>query len=251
MQKMVRDGMSSTNTLGHGLGAIMRLSDFAQVYSMRGWGTIVYAKKSAASAKPVQSHILVRTIQEAYPGENICGDGTHVKYLANQTQIFVGDGLGHGIHAHEAVSAAIEAFEECTEDSPVEQLRYIHEKVKKTRGLVASIACYNHVLKQWKIAGVGNISVRLHHGIEYKNHAPHNGILGLNIPHSMKDFVTEAEKYQVIIMFSDGIKTKWDLSKYTSILKYDPAIIAASVFKDNARKTDDMTILVGKINSSQ
>ena len=40
---MMKDGSSSTNTLGHGLGAINRLSDFFQIYSMRDWGTVSYS----------------------------------------------------------------------------------------------------------------------------------------------------------------------------------------------------------------
>lgn len=250
MQKMLRDGISSTNTLGNGLGAIVRLSDFSQVYSMRNWGTIVYSKKFAVAPGNYTppSPLTVKLIQESYPGENVCGDGSFVKYSERETQLFVGDGLGHGIHAHDAVTQAIQAFRDCEETDPVEILRFIHFKVKKTRGLVASIAVFSHDEKRWKIAGVGNISTRLYHGLEYKNYAPHNGILGLNIPNTMKSFETGAEKFQVIVMASDGIKTKWDLSKYASILKYDPAIFAASIFKDNARRTDDMTVLVGKIN---
>ncbi len=250
MQKMLRDGISSTNTLGHGLGAITRLSDFSQVFSMRKWGTVVYSQKFAVPPGNYipKAPICIKSIQESYPGATVCGDGVCVKYLRTETQIFVGDGLGHGIYAHEAVQAAITAFNECGESDPVELLRFIHNKVKRTRGLVGSIAIYNHEQKKWKMAGVGNIATRLYNGLEYKNYAPHNGIIGLNIPSTMKPHEAEAEKFQIIVMASDGIKTKWDLSKYTSILKYDPSILAASVFMDNARKTDDMTLLVGKIN---
>src|SRR5690349_22606159 len=40
VKMMMRDGASSTNTLGQGLGSINRLSTLFQVYSMKDWGTV-------------------------------------------------------------------------------------------------------------------------------------------------------------------------------------------------------------------
>src|SRR6187551_1399084 len=42
--RMLKDGVSTGNTLGQGLGAIQRLSDSFELYSLKGWGTIVYAQ---------------------------------------------------------------------------------------------------------------------------------------------------------------------------------------------------------------
>lgn len=252
VQKMMKDGASSSNTLGQGLGAISRLSDRFQIYSLKGWGTLAYVKKYNENLTPRQlsSHktLEVRAIQQAIEGEVLCGDGYHIKHLPNETQVFLGDGLGHGPHAHDAVQLAIRAFSESKETSPVEILRDIHEKVKKTRGLVATIAILNHKQKEWRICGVGNIATRLYHGVEYKSYMSYNGIIGLNIANTMSDTVHDAHRFQFFVMCSDGIRTKWDLTKYTSILKYDSALIAAAIFKDHARHTDDMSVLVGKVN---
>jgi hypothetical protein len=76
----------------------------------------------------------------------------------------------------------------------------------------------------------------------------HNGIIGLNIPAIMNSHVLSNAEYQHIFMYSDGIRNHWDLHQYPSILKYAPPIIAAAIFKDNARRNDDMTLLVGKVN---
>jgi len=249
--KAMKDGISSTNTLGQGLGSINRLSDFFQIYSKKDWGTIAYAKillKSATQFVASKNFIDIKAVQVCYPGERVCGDGYYIKNLHDETQIFLGDGLGHGPNAHEAVSVGINAFKECNENSPVEILRYIHQRTKKTRGLVGSVVTLNREKKQWKIAGIGNITTRLYEGLVSKNYMPHNGIIGLNIPNTMKDYEVDVEKYQHIIMYSDGIKNRWDLSQYPSILKYDASIIASSIFKDHARRNDDMTLLVGKVN---
>ena len=41
---MMQDGMSTTNTMGHGLGSIKRLSDTFELYSQPGWGTIILSR---------------------------------------------------------------------------------------------------------------------------------------------------------------------------------------------------------------
>jgi len=252
IQRMMRDGASTTNTLGNGLGAIQRLSDFFQIYSLAGSGTVAvsktFLKPLPEVRRALQPKVLIKALQVCYPGETLCGDGYHVIETGNETRIFVGDGLGHGPNAHNAVQEAITAFTECTAASASEVLRYIHQKVKKTRGLVATVAILNHKTKRWNICGVGNITTRLHQGIQYKNYMSHNGIVGLNIPGTMNDYSIEAEQFQTIVMCSDGIRTRWELARYSGLLKYDPSVIASMIFKEHARRNDDMTVLVGKVN---
>ena len=75
----------------------------------------------------------------------------------------------------------------------------------------------------------------------------YNGIIGHNIPNTMNDQSILLADYSQFAACSDGIKSRWDLSKYPSIYKHDLTILAAAIYKDFARKTDDMTIVVGKI----
>ena len=90
---------------------------------------------------------------------------------------------------------------------------------------------------------------RIYDGLIFKNYSSYNGIVGLNIPRSMKESVFPGEKNQYIIMCSDGLKARWDLYKYPSILKYDATVLAAALYKDFARQTDDISILIGKITA--
>ena len=83
-----------------------------------------------------------------------------------------------------------------------------------------------------------------------KNYLPYNGIIGMNIPNTLNEQEIKAERGQVIIMCSDGLRTHWDLNKYTGILKYDMSILASALYKDFARRTDDMSILISKINAA-
>ena len=60
--------------------------------------------------------------------------------------------------------------------------------------------------------------------------------------------IVEAENGQVLLLCSDGIKTKWDLLKYPGVLKYDLSILTAVIFKDYARHTDDMSVVAVRLN---
>jgi anti-sigma regulatory factor (Ser/Thr protein kinase) len=244
----MKDGVSTKSTLGQGMGSITRLSNFSQFYSLPDWGTIAYSKfYNNPDYKTPQAKVLVRCINLAKPGEKVSGDGMHVRLLNDRAMILMGDGLGHGEHAKDAVDKAIDAFKTSMNGDPSELIRELNVHLKKTRGMVATIAVLNYETRQWELCGVGNISTRLQRGLEYKNYICNNGIIGLNIPTRLENNILEAEKFQQLILCSDGIKTRWELMRYPSILKYDPMILAAVIYKDHARQTDDMTILIVKV----
>ncbi len=250
VHKIMNDGYSSSNTLGHGLGAIKRLSNDFQIYSMRNWGTVQYIRiydKADTKVPPQIDGLNFAAVGVNYPGEKVCGDGYHIKYSKKGFQIFVGDGLGHGAYAHEAVSLAIKSFKQSIETDPSEILRNISDQVKKSRGLVATIACVDYATQNWTICGIGNINTRIYSGLENKTYTPYNGILGHNIPRTLNNTVVPYHKHQIIVMHSDGLRTRWNLNDLTSVIKQNPGIIATSLFKDNIRGTDDATVLVGKI----
>lgn len=250
VSKMVIDGYSTKNTLGHGLGSIKRLSNKFQVYSQRNWGTIVLVRifKDPPPAHVKATKVDIRTLVIPKNGETACGDGFYAKTTKDSVKMLLGDGLGHGVEAAAASTAAINAFKICPEESPMEMLRFIHSTVKKTRGLVATIATFHFKEKVWRICGVGNISTRII-GINHtKNYIAYNGIVGLNIPNSMNDQVLPYDKGQQIIMCSDGMKSRWDTLRHPGIFRHDLSVAAAILYKDFARHTDDFSIAIGKIN---
>lgn len=251
INRIMQDGFSSANTLGHGLGSIKRLSDDFQIYSLRDWGTVQYIKVGSEKNELLptrKKNLDYGVMQVCAPGEQVCGYGYHIKYTQNGFQIFVGDGLGHGPNANDAVAEAIKAFKICRETDPVEILRDIHNSTRKTRGLVATVAAVDYKTATWQICGIGNISTRIYNGLENKTYSPYNGIVGHNIPRTLNTTKVPYEKHQTIIMHSDGLRTRWKLTDLQSILKQTPNIIAASLYKDNLRGNDDVTVFVGKIN---
>lgn len=249
--RMMKDGMSTTQTLGHGLGAISRLSNFLQLFTIPRWGTILYTRIGDEQVRPVHKpgfiNLDLKALMVSKPPEFVCGDGFRVKQDEDHIKLLFADGLGHGEFAKDAVDCAGEAFGLCEEVNPVDILRNIHESVRRTRGLVATVVVVNRRGTEWSFCGVGNILTRLYSGIEYKNYLSYNGTIGLNIPNSMKASVFPIERNQHLIMCSDGIQTRWDLTKYPSIFKYDNTILAAALYKDHSRGTDDSGMLIAKV----
>lgn len=252
VDNMMKDGASSTNTLGQGLGAIKRLSNSLQVYSLPGKGSVFYcqvcSEDPADEPEPGDRHVAIAALSVCLPGEKHCGDGYYYEKNGMAMKLFLGDGLGHGEQANVAVTAAIRSFRDSIRESdPVEIIRSMHYDVKKTRGLVGTVALLSIKNKTIRICGVGNIGTKIYKGIVAENVMSYNGIIGLNIPHTLNAKEIVMEKFQTLIMFSDGFKNRWEISQYPGLIKQSPVMIASVIYKDHARRTDDMSILVAKI----
>lgn len=246
--RMMQDGVSTSNTLGHGFGSMKRLSDAFDLYSQPGWGTIVLSRLYNDPKEAKRKHkVVIRPVVVAKPGETSSGDGLSYKLTDKYVKIMLADGLGHGPEANKAVNEAAAAFKVCPDYSPTETLRFIHNAIKRTRGAVINIAAFDFKSGLWSTTGIGNISLRMTGPSAFRNHMSYNGIVGHNIPNSMNDQQYPGDLYNQVILCSDGIKTRWEVAKYPMIYKCDLAVLSAAIYKDHARRTDDMSVVIAKI----
>lgn len=51
-------------------------------------------------------------------------------------------------------------------------------------------------------------------------------------------------KGNLLIMFSDGLQSRWNLQTYPGLVHRHPAVIAAILHRDFCRGRDDVTVLV-------
>jgi hypothetical protein len=218
------------------------------MYSIVNWGTVCYSK---VYANPRLAHtelqgVKVRALNVAKPGETESGDGFEVTFSPGHTNMFVGDGLGHGKEAHRALQAALANFRTCNSNDPSGTLKLIHEPAKKTRGLVGTVVSIDHRLKKWRVCGIGNIATRICEGLISKSYMSYNGIIGLRIPGVFKNHESDYTGHQCLVMATDGINSRWTLPQFPSILRFDPIILAAAIYKECSRGNDDVSILVAK-----
>ncbi|HTL10726.1 MAG TPA: ATP-binding protein [Chitinophagaceae bacterium] len=247
--KMMEDGNSTTKTLGQGLGAIRRLSAVFDMFSLMGWGTVLFSRSYIDKQKaPPSSVFEINAICVAKKDQLLCGDAWSARVQGKKTKIALIDGLGHGAPAHAASSLAVEKLDHYSRLSPVEELQALHNELKKTRGAVVTIAHIDHGNNQLLYSGVGNISMKLLTPAIAKGCFSYNGIVGHIMPGFLNNqsFICN-EKTDVLIMHSDGIGTRWDVNKYPGILQHHSVLLCAALYKDADRGTDDSTVLVGKM----
>jgi anti-sigma regulatory factor (Ser/Thr protein kinase) len=247
INQALQDGYSTSGTPGEGLGAVQRLSDHFDIYSQPDTGTIVLSrifKNSLAAAKTKSSTIGV--INKPKDGEVLCGDGYMIEALpTNDLNLLVLDGLGHGPEAHKASALALKLYQNLSKGTPHQVLMQLHEGLKQTRGAVGMVLHYKAAQKQLIYCGVGNIAGKVLGFETNKALISFNGILG----HTMSrihDNTVSWESGKLLILHSDGINTRWDLSLYPNITRHDPSIIAACLYRDFNRNNDDITIVVSK-----
>jgi hypothetical protein len=248
-QRMMEDGVSTFGSMGQGLGAIKRQSDFFDIYSQRGIGTVILSRiyRKGQAPKPAArsaQRFQMGAIMVPLHGEKVSGDGWGIRMSYQGAYLFALDGLGHGEHAHEAAVTALQAFQQQPKLTPSEMLRGIHAVIKRTRGAVGAIAHWNAESGNLLFCGVGNIAGRLILPDRPKSLLSYNGTLGMSVPNTLNDQHLTWERNNVMILHSDGLKTRWDLQKYPELIRHDPTLIAAVLYKDNTRTTDDTLVVV-------
>ncbi|QHL88258.1 SpoIIE family protein phosphatase [Nibribacter ruber] len=247
--RMMEDGVSTYGSMGQGLGAIKRQSDFFDMYSKRGLGTVllsrIYRKgKAPKSAARSKQKFQVGAVKVPKPGEKVSGDGWNLRLSHEGAYLMILDGLGHGEYAHEAATQAIKVFLQQPKESPSTMLREVHASIKKTRGAVGAIAHWNAESGQLLFCGVGNISGRLFQPGVTKNLLSYNGTLGMAVPTTIHDHQHNWTAQTMLVLHSDGLKSRWDFTKYPELTRHDPTLIAAVLYKDNTRTLDDSLVIV-------
>jgi serine phosphatase RsbU (regulator of sigma subunit) len=165
--------------------------------------------------------------------------------VGSKTRILVVDGLGHGADAQVAAARAVEIFE-IQRGTVSEGLESIHRALRATRGAAAAIADIDVPRRTLQYAGIGNISGAILGRDGTRNLVSHNGTLGHTV-HRIQEFSYELPAGALLVMTSDGLKTRWTLDGYPGLLRRDPTVIAAILFRDFERGRDDATALVARV----
>jgi len=248
--RMIEDGISTVGTAGEGLGAIKRLSDEFDLYSAKGVGTVIVSRVYRKGHKPKPTKLKkfdVGVVMVPKAGERHCGDSWALYEAIDYFYLLVADGLGHGEHAEKASQEAVKCFLQNTNLPPSDLIRTLHGAIKKTRGAVGNVATINVIDKKLTYCGVGNIAGRVITGPENNNSViSYNGILGHNIPNTLNNHMVPWQNNSLLVLHSDGLKSKWDFTRYKDLLRHDTSIIAAVLYKDFNRGTDDTLVLVAR-----
>ncbi len=245
IESCMRDGYSTAGTAGNGLGAVRRMSDHMDVYSVPGQGTVMLVRILKRGTEPARQGVFeVGAVNVPIRGESECGDAWLAAQQDRRILTIVADGLGHGPDAARAAEEAIRVVRESPDLDLCDLLDDIHAALRSTRGAAVSLAELRPGAAQVRYAGIGNVAgVVL--GETPRSMVSHNGTLGHAI-RRCQEFSYPWSSRSVLVMHSDGVSSQWDLRRYPGLLLRDPTVVAAVIYRDFKRGRDDATVLVAR-----
>jgi len=234
------DGFSTGGTPGTGLGALSRLSQLFDIYS-DSRGSVVLAQLFPRHVAPCPVRFGVS--QHALNGDPACGDVWHLAVDKGQLSALVIDGLGHGEEAEQAGLAGAAAFAVAPFADPASSLQDMHQAMNGTRGGAAAIARFDAASNTLRFAGIGNIGACLVTPERSRGLASHPGIVGSQF-RKAQVFDYPVDEATLLILYSDGLQSRWSLRDYPGLAQRHPAIISTLLHRDFCRGRDDVTVMV-------
>jgi len=265
----MQDGHSTSGTLGIGLGAIRRLADFCDLYSVPGHGTALVARFWPVPREYVPRGTAVRCAGLIRPitGETECGDAFGVLQTEDTVTAVFCDGLGHGPLAAAAAAAALAAVlgdpatgpgtgpatgpgtgpatgpgtGPASTAEPAALLERAHRRMSGTRGgAVAVVQVSGQVAR---FAGLGNVAAFILSAGSRKSMLSVPGIAGYQA-RAFRQFEYEVPPGAAVILHSDGISSRWEVAAVPGVETKDPLLISAVLLAEAGIHRDDAGIVV-------
>jgi anti-sigma regulatory factor (Ser/Thr protein kinase) len=235
----------SSGSLGVGFSSAAQLSGELDIDVRLGEGTLVRARKFAAE---VPRRREVGIYGRAIRGEARSGDHACFARLDDALVVGVCDGLGHGDLAREASSAAVRAFHEQVDASPVAILEAANTALHRTRGAVMAVARVLEGVSAVEVASVGNIGVQAVGMRRARRFGGSSFVLGTP-PQRVKKVLEEHAALapgEALVLYSDGVSSRLAVEHDLELLRQHPIVIAARIVAEHGRAEDDVLVLVAK-----
>lgn len=240
----LRDGMSTAGTRGAGLGAVARLATRFDAYTPPGHGSVVVAAVFPNGRAPVPApRFAIGAACVPYPGMSVCGDAWAAHVDGARATVVVCDGLGHGEGAATAAAAVLAAFRAGPDDPLAAILERADRAARPTRGAAATVARIDLASGELAVAGVGNVAPWLS-GPAHKQLVTQHGTLGHATPPHLRDEVHRFAPGALLVMCTDGIKSRWSFDDHPGLAARQPMTIATVMWRDLSRGRDDASVVV-------
>lgn len=179
------------------------------------------------------------------PGQDECGDRHVVASFDGGVLVAAVDGIGHGAKAAKAAKTAEGVLKSHPNEALAPLIKRCHEELRGTRGVVMSVASFNHVEMIMTWAGVGNVQGRLLSRDTLSQ--PRTLLLSVGaLGHQLAPVyptVLPIKPGDILIFSTDGVREDFDQHLN---LKQSPQQLADDILARSARHTDDALVLVGR-----
>ena len=176
------------------------------------------------------------------PGEIACGDAVVIRQESPVEMLAVIDALGHGVHAAR-VAAMAEIFLSGIDLTlgAVAVLEGLHLHLRNTRGAAASVALFTEGAIEF--CGVGNVEARCWGSRPPLMVIP--GVLGHRVG-TIRSFQGELNGGDRLVMFSDGLRARFDLRFHQDL---DPDALCKKLLSEFGREHDDAAVVVADVRN--
>jgi negative regulator of sigma-B (phosphoserine phosphatase) len=129
------------------------------------------------------------------------------------------DGLGHGDAAADAAHAAAQIVREHPTDAPQELFERCHRALRRTRGVVMTLAWFDLDRRRLRWVGVGNVEARLlRAGEAARRGSPSppsplvlGGVVGYQLPKAIRAGVVALEPGDAVVLATDGVAADYSV----------------------------------------
>lgn len=196
--------------------------------------------KTVAGPSAIEWATAARTLG----GESVSGDLHVVADFPGGALVGVVDGLGHGPEAALAAEAAVAMLERDAGASVGTLIATCHEGLRRTRGVVMSLASISSVANTVSWAGIGDVEAVLlrteNTGRRRESIILRGGVVGYQLP-PVRETTLPIGRGDVLIFCTDGVRADF-ISEVAN--DREPQAIADDVLARYAKSTDDALVMV-------
>jgi serine/threonine protein phosphatase PrpC len=179
------------------------------------------------------------------PGEPESGDIAVVWTFPDGALAAAVDGLGHGPEAARAARAAEEILRSSPGEPADRLVERCHQGLRRSRGVVMSVASFDATEDTMTWLGVGNVEGRLVRGsdegeVHHESMVLHAGIVGYRLP-ALRSATLPVRHGDVLILTTDGIRGDF---ADPDDLSLPPQEIAQRILQEESKGTDDALVMV-------
>lgn len=178
-------------------------------------------------------------------GEVTGGDAAFVLELECGLLGVIVDVLGHGQEANRLATGIEQYIHEHPSTDVVGLLSQLHEAFRGSRGAAIGLCVIEPSLGQARYAGIGNTGIR-RFGQSETRLVSRDGIVGMNAG-PIRTPVEQAmplSEGDVVVMYTDGVKTHFKAAAYPGLCHESPKTIAANIVQRFGRAHDDAACVV-------
>ena len=227
-------------SLGVGLAAANELADELDFDVRRGEGTCIRARKFRSYTTRCRR---VGIYGRPYPGERTSGDDAAFARGTGGLMFAVADGLGHGELARQASSRAVNLVLGNADGALEGLMSDAHGALQESRGAVMVAGRVGP--DQAELVGIGNVTAYVYGLQRTKRFTGTSFVVGARGEHRRPAAESvQLDSRDVLVVYSDGIRSGLDLSGDPDLLREHPIVVAQRIVERFGRADDDALVMV-------